>query len=167
MKRVPATHFIKNIGTYLRGHDDTVIVTSHGADNAVLLSMREFRRLAAAGRTDPAPEGRGRPAVKRADPMTTALSVVSTSIADVVSKADLIGAIKGDPRRKNLAEIFYADSDPRLLASLVNHGHFTWRELTTAAQKVKGIDGEKTSFIREMAEFELDRPAERGAPSAR
>lgn len=154
MKRVPSTHFIKNIGKYLRG-GETVVVTAHGADSAVLLPPAEYRRLIAAA----APPETPRPPPKESDPLAAALSIVSTSVPRPVSKGDLSRALKGDPKKRAVATIFFADVDARLLAGLVNAKHFTWRELDTAAARAGGIDDEKASFIRKMAGIELARAA--------
>lgn len=167
MKRVPATHFIKNIGTFLRGHGgETVVVTAHGTDGAVLLSQAAYRRLLAQADAAHAKPARPHPG-KDPDPLTTALSIVSTSIPFEVSKTDLIGAIKGRKDRRHIADIFFADVGPGTMAGLVNEGYFGWRDLQAAAGRSKRIDDEKASFIRGMVEFELAAAARPRARAAR
>lgn len=161
MKRVPATQFIKNIGRYLRHTGDgPYVITSHGIDNAVLVSARDFQDLRARAGYAEMPRTIPRPLPKREDdPMRRALSIVGTSIPMRITESDLLEALKGKSRRKNLVEIFLSDVDKMTIAGLVIRGYITWAELEAAVNRTKGVDDEKASYIRGMAEFALDETA--------
>lgn len=168
MRRIPTTYFIKNIGTFLRGDpDEAVVVTSHGRDSAVLLSAREYQRLLAAAKAaSPKDDAQKPPPRRDNDPLTTALSVVSTSVRTPVTKDALLRALKGRSRRKAVSEIFFADVGAQTMAALVNRGYVTWRELEAAMAGLKGVDREKASYVREMVGFELaDAPGIGTAPA--
>jgi|GEM_PF-5427886 len=100
------------------------------------------------------------------DPMTTALSVVSTSIRKPVADTDLIRALQGADGGKSIVEIFFADVGERTIAAMVDRGYFKWSELEAAMKGRRGIGDEKASFIREMAVYELASAAgDRAAPA--
>lgn len=164
MKRVPATYFIKNIGTFLRGTAEApVTVTAHGRDTAVLLSAAEYRRLQAAS----APPATAPSAMTRAaDPMATALSILSTSVRKPVGEKALRAALDGNPKKKRVADLFFADVDERLMSALVVRGYLSWAQIAAAMRGRKGIDDEKASFVREMASYALDDAAVVRAPLA-
>ena len=165
MKRVPATYFIKNIGTFLRGAaQEPVTVTTHGRDNAVLLSAAEYRRLQAAA-AGPAPAA---PAMTRAaDPMATTLSILSTSVRKPVGEKALLSAFAGKPDKARILDVFFADIDERLMSALVVRGYLAWAQIAAALRGRKGVDDEKASFVREMADYALDDAAIVRAPPAR
>ncbi len=169
MKRVPATQFIKNIGRYLRhAGEGPYVITSHGIDNAVLVSARDFHDLRARAGYAEIPETTPRPLpVRENDPMRRALSIVGTSIRNPPKERDLIEALKGRAGRSNLVTIFFSDVDDMTIAGLVNRGYLTWAELDAALKRAKGVDDEKASFIRGMAEFELDPTARSGTRPSR
>ena len=161
MKRVHTTQFIKNIGRYLRhAGEGPYTITSHGIDNAVLVSARDFHDLRARAGYAEMPETTPRPLpVRENDPMRRALSIVGTSIPMRITEDDLLEALKGKSQRKNLVEIFFSDVDKMTIAGLVIRGYFTWAELEAALNRTKGVDDEKASYIRGMAEFALDETA--------
>jgi hypothetical protein len=172
MKKVPATLFIRNIGLYLHDAADAPIaITTHGRERAVLLSAQAYRALAS---SPPPAEHQAVPAAAPArplprrdnDPMTTALSVVSTSIRPAADKKRLLRALAGDAKERPLLRIFFADVSANTIAALVNTGQTSWRKLRRALATIKGIDDEKASYIRDMAELELATPARRRASPA-
>lgn len=169
MKRVPATYFIKNIGTFLRGAGEApVTVTTHGRDNAVLLSAADYRRLQAAA--SPPATARA-PMARAADPLATTLSILSTSVRKPVGEKALMAAFAGKPGAgkagARLLDAFFADIDERLMSALVVRGCLSWAQIAAALRGRKGVDDEKASFIREMAGYALDDAAVLRASPAR
>jgi hypothetical protein len=168
MKKVPATLFIRNIGLYLHDAADAPIaITTHGRERAVLLSAQAYRALASPPQPAGPPATPARPLPRRDnDPMTTALSVVSTSIRPAADKKRLLRALAGDAKERPLLRIFFAEVSASTIAALVNTGQTSWRKLYRALATIKGIDDEKASYIRDMAKLELAAPPRRRASPA-
>jgi prevent-host-death family protein len=165
MRRVPATYFIKNIGVFLRGAAEAaVVVTSHGRDNAVLLSAAEYRRLQAAA----SPPAMAPATMTRAsDPLATTLSILSTSVRKPIAEDELIAAFKAKSKKKHIVDIFFSDIDDRLMSALVARGYLSWAQIAAAMKDRKGIDDEKASFVREMAGYAMDDSAVLRTPPSR
>ncbi len=157
MKRLPATHFIRNIGRILReAAAEPVTVTVHGQDSVVVLSASEYRNLVA--HRDPPPV---RPAPGRiADPWRTALSILNTSRAARTDREALVRALR-NPEKANKAtlRIFFSDVDEKTMAAVVRAGPVGWSALQRASEFVGDVDREKTSFIRDMAALAVETPA--------
>lgn len=168
MKRIPATLFIKKIGGFLRrAAEGPIVITSHGEDNAVLMSARDHRALLARTAGGSPVARIDRPRRRKEDALKTAVSVVRTSIGRPVDGALLLKALAGAPKETALRRIFFADVSAQTTAGLVNAGHTTWSTLLRALETLDGVDDEKASYIRDMATLELAGAARPSTPPSR
>lgn len=169
MRRVRATIVQNEFGRYLdAAQAEPVIITSHGRDKAVLISMGEYDRLNATvgsigvgpGFRDAEPQPHAEktlmPRGRVNNPVSLALSIINTSTPIVIDEAELRDAVRNpNTKYRAQARLLLNEVSESVLAGLVIRQFVTWRELAELAQRV-GIDsGDKAAFIRDMAGLAL------------